>query len=213
MKARLWFFGLAGLVALAGGILLGGWLMERAVSHTPDVGPHAFVYPQPRPLPGFHLTSHNEQPFTNEQLQGKWSFLFFGYTYCPDVCPMTLETFNRVFQALKESPKGVNNTQFVFVSVDPERDSLERLSNYVTYFNPEFVGITGNPEELQTLTQAIGIVYTKIQGSSEENYLVDHSSAVLLVGPEGAIHALFSAPHESAKIAEAFFKIRNSRTS
>ncbi len=160
-------------------------------------------------MPAFALQSHDGQPFDNARLMGQWSFLFFGYTFCPDVCPMTLTMFQELYETLAKTPEGLGNTQFVFLSVDPKRDTPKRLAEYVTYFNPEFIGVTGEPDVIEGLTESIGIVYMKTRGQSKEDYLIDHSSAVLLVDPKGRLYALFAAPHEPNAIAQAFSKIRN----
>lgn len=167
----------------------------------------ATVLHEPMHLPQFRLTDTKGNSFTNSSLQGIWSFLFFGYTYCPDICPTTLallaDTENRL-QGQKEKHK----RQYVFVSVDPQRDTIEHLGEYVTYFNPLFKGATGPEQEIQALTKPIGIRY---QRSPEQrpagDYLIDHSATILLVDPDGNLRALISPPHDAAVIAQDFRKI------
>jgi protein SCO1/2 len=97
----------------------------------------------------------------------------------------------------------------LFVSVDPQRDTPDRLAEYVAYFDPDFMGVTGDPEQLRTLTRQLGILYLKTPGDNEEDYLIDHSAGIILFDPQGKFHALFNVPHDADKIAGDFLKIRD----
>ncbi len=121
-------------------------------------GVSATVLPEAKALPEFSLEDHRGNTFTNEDLKGQWSFVFFGYTHCPDVCPTTLSLLNQVDQALKKEP-GIDSPETVFISVDPGRDTVEQLAEYVPYFNAEFTGVTGSLENLQVLTKSLGIAF------------------------------------------------------
>jgi protein SCO1/2 len=175
-----------------------------------DAGPAASVLRVPRPLPRFTLTDHEGRRFDEARLEGHWSFLFFGYTYCPDVCPITLSNLRDVRELLAESgdPHALDGIQFVFVSVDPERDTPERLGEFVRYFHRDFIGVTGDEAELERLTGALGIYHRKAERRTGRDYLVDHSTAVMLVDPQRRLHAVFSRPHDPGAIADAFLKIR-----
>lgn len=161
--------------------------------------------PNPRPLKPFDLTATDNSAFTLENLQEQWTFLAFGYTHCPDVCPTTLATFDaidRQTRKLDEYPK------FLFISVDPERDSPEKLGDYVRYFNPDFLGATGTHENLQRLSGQLGIIYAKVESeNSAMGYLVDHSASILLLDPGGRLAAIFSAPHDPKGMAEDYKNI------
>jgi protein SCO1/2 len=186
-------------------------MQQNRQPHKLPEGLAATVLPAPKPLPPFSLVDQDHRPFGPERLRGKWSFLFFGYTHCPDVCPLTLATLRTVHERLTAEPGergGVQNTQFVFVSVDPERDTPEQLKSYVSYFNKSFLGVTGDQVQLQTLTRHLGILYMRVAGR-EDHYTVDHSAAILLIDPEARLAALFSAPHDAEKIASAFLKVRD----
>jgi protein SCO1/2 len=136
--------------------------------------------------------------------------LFFGYISCPAVCPMTLGNFSDVQKLISGAPDADTGApaQFVFVSVDPERDSPERLRTFVPYFHEDFIGATGSPEALEPLTDVLGIYHAKVAGESERDYLVDHTTSVMLIDPERRLHAIFPAPHDPGAVAEAFEKIR-----
>ena len=148
-------------------------------------------------LAAFELRDQYNRTFDVARLRGKWSLLFFGYTHCPDVCPATLATLKQVHQLL-----GERNTiiQYVFVTVDPERDTPEILANYVRYFHPDFLGISGPHDELDKLTQAMGVYY-RLGKSTTGDYPVDHSAAVFLVDPQARLRGLFSAPQNAQHMA------------
>lgn len=209
-----WFgLGLLGLAAAG----IGFWvaserhgLGDGAASNRIISMPGASVFESPREVPAFHLQDKNGQPFGRESLQGKWSFLFFGYTYCPDVCPTALSNFASVYDRLKaQKPSILDDTQFVFVSVDPERDTTARLKAYVEYYQPAFTAATGDPKELEAFSRAMGAVYVKVPGESEGSYLMDHSATVYLVDPKGRLKALFTAPQVPDQVFDALVSIRS----
>jgi protein SCO1/2 len=188
------------------GLQLGIWGAQTFFSESsqavrvPDDFPGTML-PEPRPLPDFSLVDGDGRPFGPARLQGRWSLLFFGYTHCPDVCPTTLALFDRVAKGLKAKTKDDKPVQFVFVSVDPARDSPEHLKEYVEYFNPEFIGVTGSEEAIAEIGRAFGAVYMRVEGQRPEDYLIDHSSAVFLTDPQGRFAGVFSAPHDAERIA------------
>jgi protein SCO1/2 len=168
----------------------------------------ATVLPEPWQVEPFELIDQNGQPFTADNLKGQWDFLFFGYTHCPDVCPTTLALLTQVYNRLAARPKLQASTRMVFVSVDPARDTPEQLKGFVSYFGPEFLGITGSEAEIEKVTSQLKIYYQRhepLEGS--EDYAVDHSAALLLADPEGRIRAIFSGVYDPATVAADFTKI------
>lgn len=159
----------------------------------PGEQPALLVLPEPRQIPEFELTDQFGRPFGPDRLQGRWSLMFFGFTHCPDICPSSLYDLQRLSAELADD--GAPAHQVVFVSVDPERDSPERLKDYTAYFSPEFVAVTGPHEQLLPLTRKLGIAY-RIEDHDEgaASYSVDHSASVLLMDPEGRLHGVFPAP-------------------
>lgn len=157
----------------------------------------------PKIFPKFSLTDHNANKFSNENLNGLWNFIFFGFTHCPDVCPLTLSSIDQVINNIANLDKPIP-VQGIFISVDPNRDTAERLHTYVKHFNEKMVGLTGSDNEINLLTQALGVVYTTPISKDDKNYLVDHSAHIFLVAPNGTLSALFSTPHEANTILENF---------
>jgi protein SCO1/2 len=165
------------------------------------------VLPRPVQVPEFTLTDYYRKPFTQNRLKGKWSFVFFGYTHCPDVCPVTLTEMDKIIDVLPPKPGPDNNYQYVFISVDPKRDTPAVLNDYVHYFNDNIIGATGSDQELKKLTKAVKIRYSRGEGTDTE-YTVNHSSAMLLFDPEGRYYARFRAPQYVDRIYENFRQIR-----
>lgn len=131
------------------------------------------------PAPDFTLVDHNEQPFHFGAKQADATLLFFGYTFCPDVCPGTLAEMRRIKQDLGRRGEGV---QVLFISVDPERDTPARLQQYLERFGPGFTGLTGTPEQIAAVTKAYGAVARKEpEVRSGAGYLVTHSALVYLI--------------------------------
>jgi len=199
-----------GIVLLAIGVA--SWLVwrpqEKPQAHFVEVADSAYILPKPDPVATFNLVNQDNATFDNSALKGKWSFLFFGFTHCPDVCPTTLAVFNQVHRELDQRPQGASDVQFVFVSVDPERDTPQLLKAYVTSFNPAFIGVTGNGADLARLSDSLGVVYQKVPGATPDQYFMDHSSAVLLIDPRGQLRGVFAAPHVAQKIVTGFAAIR-----
>lgn len=191
-------------------LILGVWSFKRyQESRIPALDQiQATVLTPPRTIPTFVLHYGNKQTFTDTDLQGHWTFMFFGYTRCPDICPTTMAVLNNTYTLLHQSNQALPHV--VFVSVDPERDNNEYLERYVHYFNDAFTGVTGKPKEIEALTQSLGVVFQKVTPNGEAyhgqtpTYLIDHSGVILLFNPQGQLRALFSMPHEAPEMAKAY---------
>jgi protein SCO1/2 len=195
---------LAAILALASGYWLSDYLL---VKHPKLSGIHATVLGEPRDVQPFTLIDHTGKNFDNRSLKGRWSFVFFGYTHCPDVCPTTLSVLNSVAHKLEGLE---NQVQFVFISIDPERDTPGNLGQFVSSFNSTFIGATGTDETINALTRQLGVIYTRVtetsgsDASGKDNYLMDHSASVLLFDPAGRFHAVFTPPLDSTDMAIDF---------
>jgi protein SCO1/2 len=131
-------------------------------------------------------------------LRGKYLVLYFGYTFCPDVCPTTLNDLAKALEILGEDAEQV---QVAMITVDPERDTPEHLRRYLTSFDPSFIGFTGTPEEIAAVATAYGIFYEKHEGSAATGYLVDHTATVSVIDPDGYLRMLFPFGTSSEEIA------------
>ena len=153
----------------------------------------------PREVNQFSLMGIDNQSFTNESLKGHWTLVFFGFTNCGYLCPTTMAELNKMYRLLEEANiKPL--PRIVMISIDPERDSLDKLEHYVQAFNPHFYGARGDDEVIKQMTREMGIAYTKIKlANSEkaENYDMQHSGALMLFNPQGELNAFFTTPHKA----------------
>lgn len=162
------------------------------------------LLPQPKPLEDFALVAQDDQTLARDDLKGRWTFLAFGYTHCPDVCPTMMATFDALEQELAKS-SAEPQPDFLFVSVDPERDTPQRVGEYAGYFNPRIKGATASHEVLRPMTGQLGILYQRAEGQDTAmGYLVDHSASMLLLDPEARLSAIFGAPHNPKMMADDF---------
>lgn len=195
-------------------LVLGLWLSQQVLMNDNDTqvpkNLDATVFPNARPLLSFNLLDHNSQQFSPAQLNGQWSFLFFGFTNCPDVCPTTLKVMQSIWKTLPTKLGDIGHPQLYFVSIDPDRDQLDTLKQYVQFFNPEFIGVTGKLNELDKLVNQIGILYgyDEKDGENDKEYIVNHSAQVILVDPKGRMRAIISPPHIAKTMAANFQTIR-----
>lgn len=190
-------------------LLFGLWAHYNLNQHEQEkiVLSSATIFDQPRALSQFSLTDANNQPFNLENLKGHWNLVFFGFTNCPDLCPTTLSTLNKSYLSLENKQR--NLPQVVFISIDPEQDTSERLKKYLASFNSNFLGATGNEKDVYKLSQELSIVYGKVQPTDAKNYTFDHSGTILIIDPKGEFYGVFTLPHDAQKIAEDMQKIMN----
>lgn len=168
------------------------------------------VLPKAKSIAEFSLVDHQGQPFDLARLQDKWTFMFFGYTHCPDVCPVSMAQLSEVFSVLqKKEPLVLKNSQVVFVSVDPQRDTQSVLMNYIPFFNKDFIGVTGETDAIDAFAKDLGVAYTASAPEKDGSYQVSHSSAFYLINPRGRLFARFqSSLHDVEKIVNYYLKIR-----
>ena len=196
-------------VACVLAITLGWWasdaMRSTAEISIPDIAGN--VYTEPVMLNEFDLIYHNQQKFSLEDFKDQWTFVMIGYTYCPDICPLTLFEFDKLQKGLASS--GVDEgVRYVFISVDPARDSPQRLQEYVEYFNPKIMGASGSDEAIAEFTRQLNMVYfLEKEDKGDKDYLVSHSSTVALIDPEARFHAVFTPPLSAQAIEEGFKKI------
>ena len=157
------------------------------------------LLPQSRELPDVTLIDTEGAPFTLDKLNGKWSLLFFGFTFCPDICPTTLAQLRELRSKL--APAVQENLQMVLVSVDPNRDTPEQLKQYLGFYNAGFIGLTGELPAIQKLANAVSIPFIPAD-TSKENYTVDHSGNLVLLGPDGRQRGFIRAPLNNKKLLE-----------
>jgi len=204
MRSRLTIFIGMTTVFVAGLLASRYVFMPAAVVHgsSQSTGVATVLVP-PRALPDFNLIDQAAQPLAKDDLSGRWTLIFMGFTNCGDVCPTTLYTLSEAVKKLPTPPR------VLFVSVDPERDSPEIINAYVRGFSDSFSGATGNDEQLRELAGGLAVPF--FVRKDDGLYVVEHSSAVFLLDPATQLHAVFSAPHDAQAIAEDLEQIMNDR--
>jgi len=191
--------GLIAFLALCAGIVGALYIAPPSIEGTNQ--PKYFQpYPEPRVVAPFTLTTHMGQPFDVSSLEGQWSLVFVGYTFCPDICPTTMSELNSIYPEL-QALESVKPIRVVFVSVDPKRDSVERLAEYVSYFNEAFIAVTGEHKVLFPFVRNLGMMYAIAESTDTPNYLVDHSASVVLIDPQARVVGRFKPKREPGKLS------------
>lgn len=197
---------LAGVSVISGALLVYVFLAMNAVTAESLRNDSIFVYDAPIVLDAFSLTDNTGQPFNNASLEGRWTAIFFGYTFCPDICPLTMASLRQFYQLLEERGEE-EDLQVVMISVDPERDTREVMANYVRYFNPGFIGVTGEYATVYTLARQMNITFNYV-AMDDENYLVNHNGEVMLIDPQGNNVGFFKAPYQPEPMRENFNAVK-----
>jgi len=193
-------FALLALVALIMGLTVQRVLNQQdALDKAALIDAGIILLPESRSLPAFNLIDQNEQAVSAQTLKdGKWSLLFFGYTFCPDICPATLAELREIRSKLP--PQFLDRLRVVLVSVDPERDTPAQLAQYVGYFAADFQGWTGSLDEIQKLSERLSIPFIPAD-SSKPGYTVSHSGNLAIIGADGTQQGFIRAPLNTAKLA------------
>lgn len=151
----------------------------------------------------FSLVDHNGRRVTEKDFRDTFTLVFFGYTYCPDVCPAELQVVSAALDALGEKAKRVTP---LFITIDPERDTVGQMKSYVENFHPRLVGLTGTAEEIRAAAKAYRVYYARAKSDSTSDYLMDHSSIVYLMSPDGTYLAHFAYGTDVDTMAEGIAK-------
>lgn len=197
------------IVLLAFAALITGIFVSQHISGKNKIDSskfHGTLLEKPRQVEPFALTGIDNTPFANQSLQGKWTIVFFGFTNCGYLCPTTLAELAKMYRIL-ENKHVKPLPEIVFVSVDPDRDTLEKLGNYIKGFNPNFYAARGEDSVVSKMTHEMGIAYEKQAAASSnepDNYDVQHSGALMLFNPQGELSAFFTTPHQAELLAEDY---------
>lgn len=200
--------------------ITGGPATTMSAEELRDLG--ALVYEEPVALRPFSLSDHTGADFSLEDLKGQWSLIFFGFTSCPDICPLTLTELSQFYRQLPEQHK---DTQVIMVSVDPDRDTAQKLAEYMGSFNPDFIGVNGPYADIADLARQLYVAHSpppsqvpadEHAGHADHNmasnpadYVIDHSGNVLIINPQGNYHGFFDAAIQDNELTLAYEAIRN----
>lgn len=180
-----YLIGAVAVVALAFGL----WF-STVVAPRQQVPEYAQLYPQARQLSDVQLTDQDGQILDNSWFLDQWTLTFVGYTYCPDVCPTTLAELKTVYPKLQQIESDLP-LKVLFVSVDPKRDTIDRLKEYISFFHPEFTAATAEHKQLFPLIRSMGMMYSMSESTETDDYLVDHSASIVIINPEGNVIGRF----------------------
>jgi protein SCO1/2 len=199
-------------IVLAMGALCTGAFVSQHLYSTKRIDStqfHGTYLDHPRAINEFKLVGTDQKAFDNTSLKGKWTLVFFGFTNCGYLCPTTMAELAKMYRILDE--KKVNELpQIVMVSIDPERDSLDKLHQYVTSFETSFHGARGDEAAIQLMTREMGIAYAKLENNEAtgpQNYDIQHSGALMLFNPEGKLNAFFTSPHHADLLAKDYMML------
>ena len=164
------------------------------------------LWPNPPTIEPFQLKDHHGKDFTLNNLRDRWSLVFFGFANCPDICPTALQAMTKAVKKIKEKKKSPLLIQTIFISVDPERDTLPNLAKYASYFSANLIAATGSPDQLKAMAKSFNTIFMKINEIGED-YSIEHSSGVFFVSPTGHMASVLTPPHNTLKIVERFENI------
>ncbi len=193
-----------GLLAFAA-LIAGLFVSQKEQSKSIDVRQfHGTLLDTPRVVSPFVLTGVDDVPFNNASLKGNWTMVFFGFTNCGSICPTTMAELGKMYHRLEK--KGTKKLpQVVMISVDPERDNLDKLSHYVKAFDPHFYGARGDEKSINAMTKEMGLAYAKIAIPGDpQNYDIEHTGTVMLFNPKGELTAFFTMPHYASMLAKDY---------
>ncbi|WP_339673391.1 SCO family protein [Dasania marina] len=200
------------IAAVIGFIAIVLFVFIQGLSRTPILSKEeiknngAYLFEKARALEDFSLIKGDNSPFTPADLQGKWSLVFFGFTFCPDICPTTMAQLKQFYDK-QEGSEFADDTQVILVSVDPGRDTPEKMQQYVKFFHSDFTGVTGEFLDIHRFATQLNIPFAKVPGGGE-NYMVDHSGNVAIINPHGHYVGFFRSPLNVTMMNKAYGSIR-----
>jgi protein SCO1/2 len=186
-------------------VILGVFFAENWTKPQKAYAYHGTVLNEARVLTSFDFPSTEPVRFTSETVKDHWTMVFYGFSHCPVMCPTTMAQLNQVYKQL-EKEKVAKMPKVVMVTVDPERDTVERMHDYVKGFNPNFIGAVGKDAQIKAMTREVGIAFEKVpsrDGKAGE-YDMQHSGAIIVLNPKGRLMAFFNYPHKVEDIVEDY---------
>ena len=193
-------------MALIFGLFLSRFYTPRELSIDEYKALGAYFLDPPRQLADFRLVDDTGQSFLPGQFENKWNLLFFGFTYCPDICPITIKQMSDIKESLGDISSDI---RFFLVSVDPDRDKPENLRIYLDNFDKSFKGLTGEIDQIYRFSTQVNAPFFTVVNNPDPNYTVDHSGSLVLISPEGKYAGFFRAPHNTGKITKALASLLN----
>ena len=205
MNLRLYFIA---VMAFATAGLFLWWSQNLGLSDEELRSLGVIVFPESKDTPELALVSHRGQPFTKDSLKGKWSFGFFGYTHCPDICPITIAQIGQAEKRLSSNAEYdvLNNIRPLFISIDAKRDGYQKVANFIANASDKFVGVTGTAKEIKELADFTGIGYKRMGSSAvdPDDYLIEHQGYIAIFNPQGDLFGYIKPPFEVDHLVRIF---------
>lgn len=180
------------IAGLTAGLLL-SWIIIRFLSGSLQIGSYEFhgtLFDPPAVVEDFELSSNDDSMTRLSDFRGKVVLIYFGYTFCPDICPATMNQLKTAVESLSRKDQG--QVQVLMISVDPQRDSPEKLAAFLEHFHPSFIGLSGPEEQLAAAAEIFGVYYAKQPGTVNTGYLVDHTASVFTLDKGGNLRVIYS---------------------
>ncbi|QKK01419.1 MAG: SCO family protein [Pseudomonadota bacterium] len=199
------------LIMVMAASLTGGMLIGRDLPHDATgwgqapAEVRAVMWPEPRALAKVVLTTQHGERFTNDDLRGHWSLVFFGYMSCPDVCPTSLQAM-REMRKLLDTQDALHNVQTVFVTVDPQHDRPDEMADYLAWYDPALIGLHGTEDEIARLADSLAVKY--LEFNDETGYRsIDHTASLMVIAPDGRMVGALPPPLEPQRMTEQFLRL------
>ena len=197
----------AGIIVAVGALFWLGQANKDRPLDTEQLKALGFVQlPSPRLIEDIDLLTQSGELFDGSQLKGKWTYAFFGYTNCPDICPVTMKILERTVYRFQDTlaTEEIALFQSVFVTVDPTRDGVEEVHEFVTRYSDSFLGVTGSEVKIKDFASQVGIGYERIPSASELQYLVEHQGHLVVFNPEGHCIGYIKEPFDTVQLTRIF---------
>lgn len=204
---RLTAFALAGVALLAVVLFVRQFMSPERLDPEWLRAHDAVLFETPREIDASTLVDHRARPSDGSAFEGVWNVLFFGFTYCPDICPTTMAQLSRVEKRLRPADASRLPVRFYMVSVDPARDTPEQLARYVEHFSPGFTGLTGDFLEIHRFATQLNVPFRKVP-TGNDNYSVDHGANLVLVNPRGHYAGFVTPPFDDERLTRLLEVLR-----
>ncbi|MDH3419569.1 MAG: SCO family protein [Gammaproteobacteria bacterium] len=187
-------------------LLVGVMLATTSLRRPVPLPEQASYFEMPLELPAFNLDGTGNETYSRDNLRGQFSLMFFGFTNCPDICPLTLATLAQAYGELEDA--GSQLPEVVFVSVDPNRDTIDAIAAYLSNFDARFTGVTGSRRNLDPLLRALGVTVMVQEFPNQPSYSVTHNGTIYMIGPDAELIATIDGSVSAREIAIDFRRVR-----
>ena len=189
-------------IALVVGAFVFSVTRDRTLSFEELQQQGSVMLPRPRALAGIEMQTTDGEDFNEASLEGGWTFAYFGFTNCPDICPTTMSVMGQAYNELSAEERP--SYRGLLVTVDPERDDAQKLASYAQAFSPSFQGVRGSIAQTAAFATQVNVAFQKLPGVGDEPYQMDHSGNLVIINPKGHYHGFIKLPHTRDKLVNTF---------